>query len=73
MERIKEKYASQAASRSEIDGLRLEFRDAAHPEHDWWFSVRVSNTEPLLRLNLETRTPEKTQEKVNELFTFIRS
>jgi phosphomannomutase len=25
---------------------------------DWWYNVRPSNTEPLLRLNVEARTPE---------------
>ncbi len=58
---------------SEIDGLRFEFRDAAHPENDWWFNVRLSNTEPLVRLNLETRTPERTAQKVEELSSLIKS
>ena len=34
---------------------------------DWWFNVRPSNTEPLLRLNLEARTEAQMQEKVKEL------
>jgi len=34
---------------------------------DWWFNVRKSNTEPLLRLNLEARTPPMQQQKFAEL------
>ena len=34
-----------------LDGLTVEF-------DDWWCNVRPSNTEPLLRLNVEARTPE---------------
>ncbi len=65
--RLEERYAAQATMRVTIDGLRLEFRDADHPEQDWWFNVRASNTEPLLRLNLETRTPEATAKRLEEL------
>ncbi len=43
-----------------IDGLRLDFGD-------WWLCVRASNTEPLLRLNLEARTKEMMEEKKQEL------
>ncbi|MFH1024299.1 MAG: phosphomannomutase/phosphoglucomutase [Planctomycetota bacterium] len=35
-----------------LDGVTVEYPD-------WWFNVRASNTEPLLRLNLEADTPEK--------------
>jgi phosphomannomutase len=34
---------------------------------DWWFNVRKSNTEPLLRLNLEAKTPEMMNQKFEEL------
>jgi phosphomannomutase len=34
-----------------LDGITVEYPD-------WWFNVRPSNTEPLLRLVLEARTPE---------------
>jgi phosphomannomutase len=37
---------------SHLDGLRV-----AYP--DWWFNLRPSNTEPVLRLNLEAETPER--------------
>lgn len=49
-----------------LDGLTVEF-------DDWWFNVRPSNTEPLLRLNLEAKTKEKMAEKQEELLKLIRS
>jgi phosphomannomutase len=43
-----------------LDGLTVEFPD-------WWFNVRKSNTEPLLRLNLEANTRELMDQKFTEL------
>ncbi len=54
--RLKSTYAPKASKVLELDGIRLEFRDPAHPENDWWFGIRASNTEPLLRLNAEAMT-----------------
>ncbi|HEX2195364.1 MAG TPA: phosphomannomutase/phosphoglucomutase [Actinomycetota bacterium] len=48
------------------DGLTVEF-------DDWWFNCRPSNTEPLLRLNLEARDPELMAEKRDEVLALIRS
>jgi phosphomannomutase len=47
------------------DGLTVEY-------DDWWFNVRPSNTEPLLRLNVEARTPELLEEKTAEVLAVIR-
>ncbi len=47
------------------DGLTIEF-------DDWWFNLRASNTEPLLRLNVEARAPELLREKTNDVLTLIR-
>lgn len=49
-----------------LDGLTVEFTD-------WWCNVRASNTEPLLRLNVEARTPEQLATKTAELLAIIRS
>ncbi|MCK5283421.1 MAG: phosphomannomutase/phosphoglucomutase [Nanoarchaeota archaeon] len=49
-----------------IDGVRIDF-------NDWWFNVRQSNTEPLLRLNLEAKTKELMEEKRDEVLNIIRS
>jgi phosphomannomutase len=48
------------------DGLTVEF-------DDWWFNVRPSNTEPLLRLNVEARGEELLKEKTAEVLGLIRS
>jgi phosphomannomutase len=49
-----------------LDGLKVTYPT-------WWFNVRASNTEPLLRLNLEADTKELLDEKREELLAIIRS
>ncbi|KPJ85542.1 hypothetical protein AMJ57_02785 [Parcubacteria bacterium SG8_24] len=66
------RYAAQAGQVTRIDGVRMDFHDPDDPEGDWWFSVRVSNTEPLMRLNLEAKRREKMEEKREELLKVIR-
>jgi len=48
-----------------LDGVSAEFPD-------WHFNVRGSNTEPMLRLNLEAVTPELMAKKRDEVLAFIR-
>lgn len=50
---------------SYIDGLTVEFPD-------WWFNLRPSNTEPLLRLNVEAKTKELMEKQRDELLSRIR-
>jgi phosphomannomutase len=63
MERIARAYPEDRVDR--LDGLTVEF-------DDWWFNVRPSNTEPLLRLNVEARTEELLREKTEEVLSLIR-
>jgi len=49
----------------QLDGFSVEFPD-------WHFNVRASNTEPLLRLNLEALTPELMAQKRDEVLAVIR-
>ena len=49
----------------QIDGVSVEYPD-------WHFNVRPSNTEPLLRLNLEGTTPELMEQKRDEVLAYIR-
>lgn len=65
-------YASHATSVSHIDGIRMDFRDPAAPEDDWWLTVRASNTEPLLRLTLEAKRKETMETRRDELLKIIR-
>jgi phosphomannomutase len=64
IERIAAGYASGRLDRT--DGLTVEFAD-------WWFNVRPSNTEPLLRLNVEARTEELLKDKTEEVLSLIRN
>jgi phosphomannomutase len=49
---------------SRLDGLLVCYKD-------WWFNLRPSNTEPVLRLNVEANTPELMKEKRDELLARI--
>jgi phosphomannomutase len=71
--KLEEVYGHEASAVAKIDGLRLDFRNEAAPEEDWWFSVRASNTEPLLRLNLEAKSKEKMEAKKQELVGLINA
>ena len=48
-----------------MDGVSVEF-------DDYWFNVRPSNTEPLLRLNLEAVSEDIMEEKKVELSKIIK-
>ena len=63
IEAIAAHYADGRQDR--LDGLTVEFGD-------WWCNVRPSNTEPLLRLNAEARTPELLADKTAEVLSLIR-
>ncbi len=64
LDAIATRYANGEQSR--MDGVSVEYPD-------WHFNVRPSNTEPLLRLNLEATTPEKMAAKRDEVLALIRS
>jgi len=61
--RLKEKYAD--GKQNEMDGISIKYPN-------WWFNVRPSNTEPVLRLNLEANTKELMEEKRDEVLEIIR-
>lgn len=71
MTKLEQVYGHEAAEITRIDGLRLDFRNEVEPDKNWWFSVRASNTEPLLRLNLEAKNDEIMQAKKEELIALI--
>jgi len=48
-----------------LDGLTVEYKE-------WWFNLRPSNTEPLLRLNIEASDPKLLEEKKEQLLKIIR-
>ncbi|MFA5303285.1 MAG: phosphomannomutase/phosphoglucomutase [Candidatus Nanoarchaeia archaeon] len=61
-ERLKEKYGN--LNFLTIDGLTFQ-------DKDYWFNVRASNTEPLIRLTVEADTKEKMETKVKEVLSLI--
>lgn len=66
MERIHETYKEHVIEDLDLDGIWMSF--------DWgWFNVRKSNTEPVLRLNLEARDEETMKQKVEEISAIITS
>lgn len=66
IQKIQHCFISEAISIDHTDGLSMTF-DA------WRFNLRVSNTEPLLRLNIEAQTSAKlVQQKVDEISSLIR-
>jgi phosphomannomutase len=54
------------AEADELDGLTLRFADGA------WVNLRASNTEPLLRLNVEAATPERMAALRDEVLALVR-
>ncbi|HEY5479534.1 MAG TPA: hypothetical protein VIJ84_07970, partial [Gaiellaceae bacterium] len=61
-----EKHFSAQGKVTHLDGLSVD-------ADDWHFNVRPSNTEPLLRLNLEALSPGPMEEKQAEVLEIIRS
>lgn len=64
MQQIAERYSDGKVEH--IDGISVSY-------DDWHFNVRASNTEPLLRLNLEAMDKAKMEQKRDEVLGFIRS
>ena len=64
IEALAKRYGDGAIER--IDGITISF-------DDWHFNVRPSNTEPLLRLNLEALSQGMMEQKRDEVLEFIRS
>src|SRR5690242_7264357 len=62
---LKERFGREGAV-SELDGISID-------ADDWHMNVRPSNTEPLLRLNLEARSPELMERKRDEVLAVIRA
>ena len=66
MAEIKALYSAKpGVTTDELDGLTVD-------GDDWWFNVRASNTEPLLRLNVEAKTPAQMEGLRDEVLALIR-
>src|SRR5947207_2787205 len=64
LQELKERYADGRVSH--LDGISVDY-------DDWHFNVRPSNTEPLLRLNLDAMSEELMEQKRDEVLAVIRS
>jgi phosphomannomutase len=65
LQELKERYGKEGRV-SHLDGISVDF-------DDWHFNVRPSNTEPLLRLNLEAMSAELMEQKRDDVLAVIRS
>ena len=66
LQELKERYTAEGGRVSHLDGISIDF-------DDWHFNVRPSNTEPLLRLNLEALAEDRMVEKRDEVLGVIRA
>ena len=66
LQELKERYTAEGGRVSHLDGISIDF-------DDWHFNVRPSNTEPLLRLNLEALSEARMIEKRDEVLAVIRA
>lgn len=64
IEKVKKEYVS--GKQDFLDGITVE-------HSDWWFNLRPSNTEPLLRLTIEANSPEMLELKKEELSNLINN
>ena len=68
--KIKADYSAKSGAKVfELDGVSVDAWDT----EGWWANVRMSNTEPLVRLNLEGKTPAIMEKKRDEFLAVIRS
>ncbi len=66
LQALEDHFGKDAQSVDHLDGITVDYGD-------WWFNVRPSNTEPLLRLNVEASSRALMEQKRDELVAFIRS
>ena len=64
---VLDELADKIESVDELDGVTVELKGT-----EAWFNVRASNTEPLLRLNVEAKTADEDQSIVDEVLAIIR-
>jgi len=62
MKELSQKFSQGQAD--DLDGITIQFKD-------WWFNCRPSNTEPLLRLNIETKTKDLLDKQLAEIKSIL--
>ena len=66
MQAVEAVYEGMASTIDHLDGVTIQFSD-------WWFNLRPSNTQPLLRLNVEADDPETLSRNTKEVLGLVRS
>lgn len=67
LEKLRARYASDALQVDDLDGYSFEFAD-------WRFNIRMSNTEPVVRLNVESRADDVLlKQKTQEVLEILES
>jgi phosphomannomutase len=66
MAELEQRYRQEGAEVDQLDGITISFPS-------WWANIRPSNTEPLLRLNVEADSRAELEQKRDELLALIRS
>ena len=64
IDKVAAHYKAAGAEIDDLDGITVQ-------EGDWWFNLRPSNTEPLLRLNLEARDAKERDRHLDEVLRLI--
>jgi phosphomannomutase len=65
-EKVEAHFRDQSGAKLDhLDGLTVNFPD-------WWFNLRPSNTQPLLRLNIEADTPALLEKQTHEVLALVR-
>ncbi len=65
LERVEATYTAEGAEIDHLDGLTVGF-------DDWWFNLRASNTQPLLRLNVEAENDNVLRQKTGDVLALLR-
>jgi phosphomannomutase len=68
IKRVLDAFPEPSHSYDRLDGVTVEPRGSS----EWWFNIRASNTEPLLRLNVEARDAAKMAEIRDQVLALIR-
>ena len=66
IDKVKNHFSPGAKRVLDFDGIRIDF-------DDYWFNIRPSNTEPLLRLNMEANNQDILNQHLKEVIDFLTS
>ncbi len=66
IEAVELKVSGTGANLDYLDGLTVEYEE-------WWFNIRPSNTEPLLRINVEARTEQECEEHLHWVRSLVET